>query len=58
MPVLNYIILGKDGKLHTTVDIKGTIDKPQVTTNILSNTAASPLGILKRTIETPFKPFQ
>jgi len=58
IPVLNYIILGKDGKLHTNVDITGTMNKPEITTNVISNTATSPIGIIKRTIETPFKLFQ
>ena len=58
IPVVNYIILGKDGKMYTQIEIKGTISKPIIKTNILQDTALSPFGIIKRTLETPFRIFK
>ena len=54
IPVINYIILGKNGKLYTTLNVTGTLDKPQVKTNVISNTIMSPLNIIKRVIQAPF----
>jgi hypothetical protein len=58
IPVVNYIFLGKDGKMYTDVNIRGTLEKPKIKTNVIQDTALSPLGIIKRTIETPFRIFQ
>ena len=58
IPIVNYIFLGKDGKMYTNVSVKGTLTKPNITTNVIKDTALSPLGIIKRTIETPFRIFQ
>jgi len=54
IPVLNYIILGEDGKLYTTLNVTGTLDRPQIKTNVISNTIMSPLNIIKRVIQAPF----
>ncbi len=58
IPVVNYIILGKDGRIYTEVNIKGTVKKPIIITNVVQDTALSPFSIIKRTIETPFRIFQ
>ena len=58
IPVVNYIFLGKDGKMYTDVNVKGTLTKPKIKTNVIQDTALSPIGIIKRTIETPFRIFQ
>jgi len=58
IPIVNYIVLGKNGKMYTEVNIKGTLKKPSIKTNVIQDTALSPLGIIKRTIETPFRVFQ
>ncbi len=57
IPIMNYIFLGKDGKMYTQVKIKGTTENPIITTNVIQDTALSPLGIIKRTLETPFRIF-
>jgi len=58
IPLVNYIFLGKDGNIYTKVTIKGTLDKPEMKTHLITDAAISPLGIIKRTIETPFKIFE
>lgn len=58
IPIVNYIVLGKDGKMYTHVNVKGTLSDPKIKTNVIQDTALSPIGIIKRTIETPFKIFK
>ena len=58
IPLVNYIILGEDGRIYTDIDVKGTISNPKMTTHIIKDTAMSPLRIIKRTFETPFRMFQ
>ena len=58
MPIVNYILLGEDGKMYTNVKVEGTLKDPKMKTNVISDTVLSPLGIIKRTIETPFRIFQ
>jgi len=58
IPVVNYIFLGKDGKMYTSVQVNGTLDKPKMKTHIIQDTVLSPVGIIKRTIEIPFMIFK
>ena len=58
VPIVNYIILGDNGRLYTSIEVRGTLKKPKMKTNLLKDTASSPFGIIKRTIETPFRIFQ
>ena len=58
IPIVNYIFLGKNGKMYTQVNLKGKLKKPNIKTNVIKDTALSPIGIIKRTIETPFRIFQ
>jgi hypothetical protein len=58
IPLLGYIILGKDGKIYTSVTVKGTLENPNITTNIITDTAISPFKIIKRAFELPFKLFK
>jgi len=58
IPLVNYIFLGDNEKMYTQIDVKGTMEDPIIETNIVKDTAFSPFGILKRTIETPFRIFQ
>ncbi len=57
IPLVGYIILGKDGKISTRVDIEGNLKNPKVKTHILKDSILSPFNILKRVIESPFKLF-
>lgn len=58
IPVVGYIFLGDDGKIFTQIDVKGTLDKPEITTNVLKDTAISPYNIIKRTIQSPIQIFK
>lgn len=58
IPLLGYIILGKGGKIYTSVNIRGTLEDPKISTNVITDTAISPLKIIKRAFELPFKIFQ
>jgi hypothetical protein len=57
IPGLNYILLGKDKRIGTLVNIRGKIDKPDIKTNLLKDSANVPLDILKRIFTLPFQPF-
>jgi len=57
IPIVNYILLGKDGGITLKLTIDGTLDSPKVHSNTASNIIEAPLGIIKRTLLTPFRPF-
>jgi hypothetical protein len=57
IPIVNYILLGKDGGITLRLTIDGDLKDPKVHTNTASNIIEAPLGILKRIILTPFRPF-
>lgn len=58
IPVVNYIILGKEGSVSVGVELSGDINNPKVTTSTLQDIATSPFNIIKRIIETPFRIFE
>ncbi|MEA2048504.1 MAG: AsmA-like C-terminal domain-containing protein [Campylobacterota bacterium] len=53
LPVLGYILMGKDKSATIGLKITGTLDKPEVTTSGAQEILLLPLDILKRTLETP-----
>ncbi len=53
LPILGYIIFGKDKSLTTGVKITGTLDKPKVKTNPIGQALLYPLQLLRRTITAP-----
>ncbi len=57
IPVVNYILLGKDGGITIHLTLTGNIDDPKVNKNGAENIILAPLGIIKRTLLTPFRPF-
>jgi len=57
IPIVNYILLGKDGGITIKLTIHGKLDNPKISKNTASNIIEAPLGIIKRTILTPFRPF-
>jgi hypothetical protein len=57
IPVLGYIIVGKDGNFETQVDIDGTFEKQTFQTHLLKNTTGGILNMIKRTISIPLLPF-
>lgn len=58
IPIVNYILLGKDGSINVGVEVNGTINDPKVHTTTLEDVAASPFRIIKRILETPFRIFE
>lgn len=58
IPGISYIFLGDDKRVSTSVDIKGSIEKPIIESNIAKDSASVPVNILKRIITSPFKLFE
>ncbi|MCI5968753.1 AsmA-like C-terminal domain-containing protein [Helicobacter sp.] len=57
IPLVNYIVLGKDGTISTNFKINGTLDYPQIQTQTTQDILLSPFNILKRVITSPFEVF-
>lgn len=57
IPVVNYIILGKNGNISTMFKIHGTTENPQIQTQTAQDILLSPFNILKRVITSPFEVF-
>ncbi|RDX33532.1 hypothetical protein DZA31_00650 [Arcobacter sp. HD9-500m-PIT-SAG02] len=55
VPVLGYVLLGKDEKVTTKVDISGDLNKPEYKTNFIKDGANLPLDVIKRIISLPKK---
>ncbi|MDQ7047389.1 MAG: AsmA-like C-terminal domain-containing protein [Sulfurovum sp.] len=53
IPVLGYILMGKDKSVTVGLKITGSLDKPSVTTTGVQEMLLLPLDILKRTLESP-----
>jgi hypothetical protein len=54
IPLVNFIVLGEDGKIDITVSVRGTISDPKVETNLIEDTLMSPINIIKRVFQLPF----
>lgn len=54
IPIVNYILLGKDKSIATAIHVGGTLDKPKITTQTLQDMAIVPFDIVKRTLTFPF----
>jgi len=54
VPMVGYILLGDDGSISTTVNLKGKLSDPIVETAIAKEIVSAPFNILKRTITYPF----
>lgn len=55
IPLVGGLILGEDKRISTNVDVKGTLDEPNIETHLLLDTLKSPVNILKRTLEAPLE---
>jgi len=53
LPLVGYILFGKDKSITTGVKITGTLDKPKVKTNPVQEALLYPLELIKRTITSP-----
>lgn len=57
IPIVGYIIMGDDGEFHTSIDITGTTNDPQLETHTVKEASRGFTGIIKRILTLPFKPF-
>jgi hypothetical protein len=55
IPIVGYILFGKDGSLSTTVDLSGKFSDPTINTGVAKELVAAPYNILKRTVISPFR---
>ena len=53
LPLLGYIIMGKDKSVTIGLKITGTIEKPEVSTSAAKEILSLPLDLLKRTLKSP-----
>jgi hypothetical protein len=57
IPIVNYIILGKDGGITIKLSVSGNLDNPKVSKNLTKGIIKAPFDIIKRTLITPFRIF-
>lgn len=57
IPVVGYIIMGDDGEFHTSIDISGKLDNPNISTNTIKDTSKGVGGVIQRILTLPLKPF-
>jgi hypothetical protein len=53
IPVLGYILMGKDKSINIGVKITGSYEHPHVTTMAVKDILVSPFEMIKRTLESP-----
>ncbi|MCF6244899.1 MAG: AsmA-like C-terminal domain-containing protein [Sulfurovum sp.] len=53
LPLLGYILMGKDKSMTIGLQISGRLDKPVVETSAAQDILTLPLQLLKRTLEAP-----
>ncbi|EGM2779783.1 DUF3971 domain-containing protein [Campylobacter jejuni] len=53
VPILNYVILGKNQEISTNLKIDGSIDDPKFHTEILTDTLKTPFNLIKNIIQLP-----
>ena len=58
VPLVGYILLGEDGSISTTLNVKGKLDDPEVKTAIAKDIVVAPFNIIKRTLTFPFQIFK
>jgi hypothetical protein len=59
IPLVNYLLLGKDGTINISMTVKGTIDNPKFdTTETFGDALKTPINILERTFKLPFEGFK
>ncbi|HDZ5086664.1 TPA: AsmA-like C-terminal domain-containing protein [Campylobacter jejuni] len=53
VPILNYVILGKNQEISTNLKIDGSMDDPKFHTEILTDTLKTPFNLIKNIIQLP-----
>jgi hypothetical protein len=57
IPIVNYILLGKNGSITLKLTLDGNVSNPIVHKNTALNIIKAPLGIIERVLITPLRPF-
>ncbi len=58
IPLVGYVIMGEDGNFAVNVNINGTFEEQEFTTDIIRNATEGTVNIIKRTFITPFRLFE
>jgi hypothetical protein len=53
IPIVGYILMGKDKSITTGVKVTGTLDNPKVNTHVVMETLLAPFEMFVRTIKSP-----
>ncbi|WP_415833161.1 AsmA-like C-terminal domain-containing protein, partial [Arcobacter suis] len=53
IPVVNYVLLGNNNRVETEVNLKGSLDNPEISTNLTKDTINIPMNIGKRIFNSP-----
>ncbi len=53
LPIVGYILMGKDKSITTGVKVTGTLDNPKVTTHVVMETLLTPFQMIIRTLKSP-----
>jgi hypothetical protein len=53
LPLIGYILMGKDKSMTVGLKVTGTLEKPKVQTTAAQDILTLPLQLLKRTLESP-----
>jgi hypothetical protein len=53
LPVVGYILMGKDKSITTGVKITGTLENPKVETHVVLETLLTPFKMMVRTLKSP-----
>ncbi|MRI83207.1 MAG: hypothetical protein C6I00_02180 [Nitratiruptor sp.] len=54
IPVAGYILLGKKGTITTRIEVRGSLERPQVRSLLPQESLQLPFQILRRTLQLPF----
>ena len=57
VPILNYVILGKNQEISTNIKVNGSLDDPKFQTQILADTLKTPFNLIKNVIQLPVNLF-
>jgi len=53
IPIINYVLLGKDKRVETKVNIFGPLNNPKISTNLTKDAFSVPVNIAKRVLNSP-----
>lgn len=53
IPVVNYVLLGDNKRVETSVNIFGELENPKISTNLTKETFSVPVNIAKRILSSP-----